>query len=84
MAKLTVRHLPDEVYRALRVRAAQHGRSIEAEVRAILESAVKPESRLRMGEALAALGRQLRLNGAEFELPDRVRDTSPAKPMKFE
>ncbi len=38
MAILTVRNVPDEVHRALRVRAAMHGRSIEAEVREILES----------------------------------------------
>ena len=36
MAMLTVRNLPDEVHRALRVRAALRGRSTEAEVRAIL------------------------------------------------
>ena len=31
MAMLTVRNLPDDVHRALRVRAAQHGHSTEAE-----------------------------------------------------
>lgn len=36
MAMLTVRKLSDEVHRALRVRAAQHGQSMEAEVREIL------------------------------------------------
>ena len=36
MAMLTVRNLPDDVHRALRVRAALHGRSTEAEVREIL------------------------------------------------
>ena len=30
MAMLTVRNLPDDVHRALRVQAAQHGRSTEA------------------------------------------------------
>lgn len=29
MASITVRNVPDEVHRALRVRAAQHGRSAE-------------------------------------------------------
>lgn len=57
MAMLTVRNLPGDVHRALKVRAAEHGRSIEAEVREILESAVKPEARVRVGEALATLGR---------------------------
>jgi len=33
MATVTVRNLPDEVHRALRVRAAMHGRSTEAEIR---------------------------------------------------
>ena len=42
MAMLTVHNLSDEVHRALRVRAAMHGRSTEAEVRVILENAVKP------------------------------------------
>jgi plasmid stability protein len=36
MATLTVRNLPDDVHRALRLRAAEHGRSTEGEVRAIL------------------------------------------------
>lgn len=34
MAMLTVRNIPDEVHRALRVRAAQHGHSMEAEATA--------------------------------------------------
>ncbi|MYF07277.1 MAG: plasmid stabilization protein, partial [Rhodospirillaceae bacterium] len=42
MAMLTVRNLPDEVHRALRVRAALRGRSTEAEVRAILAETVLP------------------------------------------
>jgi|AntDeeMinimDraft_4_1070355.scaffolds.fasta_scaffold22716_1 plasmid stability protein len=40
MAMLTVRNLPDEVHQALRVKAAINGRSMEAEARAILKSAV--------------------------------------------
>ena len=84
MAMLTVRNLPDDVHRALRVRAAQHGRSTEAEVRAILEMAVKPESRLRMGEALAERSRKIGLTDEDFEVFDRVRDAAPAEPMRFE
>ena len=37
MATLTIRNLPDQVRDALRVRAAKNGRSMEAEVRALLE-----------------------------------------------
>ena len=46
MATLTVRNITDEVHRALRVRAAQRGHSMEAEVREILESAVSPQGRV--------------------------------------
>ena len=58
MPILTVWNLSDEVHRALRVRAAQHGRSTEAEVRAILEDAVKPEGRVKLGSLLADIGRR--------------------------
>lgn len=44
MAVFIVRNLPDEVHRALRMRAADHGRSAEAEVRTVLEDAVKPRA----------------------------------------
>ncbi len=84
MAMLTVRNLPDEVHRALRVRAALHGHSTEAEVREILTSAVKPETRVLVGDALAALGRSIGLTNEDFEILDRVRDKTPAKPPKFE
>ena len=63
MAILTIRKLPDNVHRALRMQAAKHGQSTEAEVREILANAVKPETRVRMGEALAELGRKIALRG---------------------
>ena len=72
MAMLTVRNLPDDVHRALRVQAALHGRSTEAEVREILAHAVKPETRLRMGDALAALSRQTGLTNEEFEFFQQI------------
>ena len=84
MAMLTVRNLPDEVHRALRVRAAHHGRSTEAEVRDILESAVKPEGRIKLGSLLADAGRQARLTDEEFAVFEQVRDKAPAKPATFE
>ena len=41
MAILTVRNVPDDVHRALRVRAAKHGRSTEAEVREIVNDSAQ-------------------------------------------
>ncbi|MGY6554571.1 MAG: FitA-like ribbon-helix-helix domain-containing protein [Wenzhouxiangella sp.] len=79
MAILTVRNLPDEVHRALRVRAAEHGRSMEAEVRAILEATVTPKGRVKLGSLLAELGRQARLTDEEAAVFDEVRDKSPGR-----
>ena len=84
MASITVRNVPDEVHRALRVRAAHHGRSTEAEIREILEKAVKPAKRVRLGDALATLGREIGLTDEDVATIDQMRDKSPAKPMKFE
>jgi len=47
--------------------AAQHGRSTEAEVPEILATAAKPEHRIRMGEALAALGREIGFANGDVE-----------------
>ncbi len=84
MAILTVRNVPDDVHRALRVRAAQHGRSTEAEVREILAAAVKPEKRVRVGEALATIGRKIGLTNEDLAAFDSVRDKTPAKPLSFD
>lgn len=84
MANLTIRSLPDDVHRALRLRAADHGRSTEAEVRAILEQAVKPVDRVRMGDALAALGRKVGLTEEDIATIEGTRDRAPATPMIFE
>lgn len=84
MAMLTVRNLPDEVHRALRVRAAQHGHSMESEVREILESAVSPQGRVRLGTLLADMGRQARLSDEEFAVFEQVRDKAAARPVSFE
>ncbi|MCO8164248.1 plasmid stabilization protein [Pseudomonas sp. 21LCFQ010] len=84
MAVLTVRNVPDEVHRALRVRAAQHGRSTEAEIREILASVVKPQQRLRLGDALSNLGRNAGLSNEDFSIFEQVHDRTPAEPMGFE
>ncbi len=84
MASITVRNVPDEVHRALRVLAAQNGRSAEAEIREILERAVKPAERVRLGDALAALGREVGLTDDDIAALEQTRDTSPANPMTFE
>ena len=81
MAMLTIRNLPDEVHRALRMQAVLHGHSTEAEVRDILAAAVTPAARVRLGDALAALSRDIGLTNEDFKVFDQVRDQTPAEPM---
>ena len=84
MAILTVRNVPDDVHRALRVRAAQHGRSTEAEVREILATVVKSENRVLVGDALAAIGRDIGLTNEDFAVLESVVDKTPANPLSFD
>ena len=77
MAAVTIRNIPDHTHRALKLRAAQNGRSTEAEIRSILEESV--EVRVGLGTALARIGKQLR--GESVEMP---RDRTPIKPARFD
>jgi plasmid stability protein len=58
--------------------------SAEAEIRDIVERAVKPAERVRLGDALAVLGRKVGLTDEDVAVIDQMRDKSPPKPMKFE
>jgi antitoxin FitA len=84
MAMMTIRNIPEEVHNALKARARQHNRSAEAEVRAILEELTRPETRIHMGDALAALGRKIGLTNEDFTVFEQVADKTPAEPMRFE
>lgn len=79
MGSLNVRNLSDDTHKALRIQAARHGRSMEAEVRAILDEAMKPRKQPGLGSMLAAIGRDF--DGVDLDL---TRDTAPAEPASFE
>ena len=85
MAAVTIRNLPEETHRALKVRAARHNRSAEAEMRAILEAAVRPAERVRLGTALAESAAALGLGNADVEAlaqsEQAVRDIHLAEPI---
>lgn len=55
MANLVVRNLDDRIVSALKQRAARHGRSAEAEHRAILEDVLVKTRRRTLAEVLAAI-----------------------------
>ena len=85
MATVNVRNLPDAVHRALRVRAAHHGRSTEAEIRFILEEATRPAERVKLGSMLTSIARDAGgLTDEELALFARVRSSAAAEPMDFE
>ncbi len=81
MAAVTIRNLSEEAHRALKVRAAQHKRSTEAEMRAILEAAARPEGRLRLGTALSEIGQKYGVTKADVEALEKVLDKRPAEPL---
>ena len=71
MAAVSIRDLDDDVKDRLRVRAARNGRSMEAEIRAILTAAVcEPDS--SRGLLTELLDRFGELGGVELDLPARA------------
>jgi len=70
MASITIRNLEDDVKRRLRIRAAEHGRSMEEEAREILRQVVGQE-RPAHNLAAAIRARIAPLGGVELDLPPR-------------
>ena len=79
MASLNVRNLSEQTHTALRARAAQHRRSVEAEIRAILDAAVTPQKQVGLGTMLAAIGQEF--GGVDLDV---ARDKTPADAASFE
>jgi len=86
MANVNVRNLPDEVHRAIRIQAARHGRSTEAEIRDILERAAMPQVRVKLGSLLASMAREAGggLTDEEHAMFERARIKSAAGAVSFE
>ncbi len=70
IAAISVRNLDDHVKELLRIRAARHGRSMEAEIRAILVEAVGEQNDTD-GLFETMLDRFGEIGGVELELPPR-------------
>ena len=81
MASITIRNLDDQVKARLRVLAAEHGRSMEAEVREILRTAT--ENPMPSFDLAAAIRARIEpLGGVILDIPPR--DQSMREPPKFE
>jgi plasmid stability protein len=75
MATITVRNVDDNVKKRLRLQAAEHGRSLEAEVRELLRAGVSKSGALHATGA--DLFRQIQarfkpLGGVELKTPERA------------
>jgi antitoxin FitA len=71
MATLTIRQLDERVKSRLRIRAANHGRSMEEEAREILRSALVAQPSLKDNLADIVRRRFAPLGGVELELSPR-------------
>jgi antitoxin FitA len=82
MASITIRNLDEGTKARLRVRAAQHGRSMEEEARTLLRAALRDEVLPRSNLAEAIRARFRRLGGVELRLPARAPIREPPKPLR--
>jgi plasmid stability protein len=80
MSSITIRNLDPAIKERLRVRAAQHGHSMEAEVRSILQSALRGAAKKqgrsfydRIHDRFAAIG------GVDLDLPLREPGREPPR-----
>ena len=85
MSSITIRKLDPAVKERLRIRAAEHGHSMEAEARSILQTALDRSPKLLPGEKTGAdLVKSIRarfapLGFVELELPSREDSREPPK-----
>jgi plasmid stability protein len=76
MAALTIRNVDDAIKQSLRIRAAQHGVSMEEEARRILRDALVRVSQPQpLGQRLKQ--RFAEVADADFELPSRQISRTP-------
>ena len=79
MASMTIRNLGDKLKARLRVRAAQHGRSMEEEARDILQSALAAEPTRNRSLVAAIRARIEPLGGIELKIEPREPMREPVK-----
>lgn len=83
MANLTVRNIEEDTKQKLRLRAARHGHSLEAEVRSILRSAATTrDDTSRTSNLYDEIRRLVEPHGG-FDIPVPLREPAP-RPIPFE
>ena len=71
MASMTIRNLDDSLKRKLRIRAAEHGISMEEEAREILRAALSQEEAESPGLSSQIHRRFAEIGGVDLQLPER-------------
>ena len=72
MASITIRQLPEVTKRKLRIRAAQHGRSMEQEAREIIKTALEAPKKEQPKNLAEAIRRRFApFGGVKLEIPPR-------------
>lgn len=80
MASITIRRLDESVKKRLRLRAAQHGTSMEDEARRILRAALADQG-VRLPDLAQAIRRRFEpLGGLELQVPPRQQMREPPEP----
>lgn len=82
MASITIRNLDEATKDRLRLRAAQHKRSMEDEARNILRAALVTETDLRRNFAESIAARFRPVGGVDLEVPPREPMREPPKPRR--
>ncbi|MGA2252193.1 FitA-like ribbon-helix-helix domain-containing protein [Terracidiphilus sp.] len=78
MATITIRNLDETVKRKLQVRAALHGRSMEAEARDVLTTLVNDQPSPRQENLAIAIRRRFaRFGDVELQIPPRKSSSRP-------
>lgn len=76
---ITVRNLPAETVQGLKAYAKTQGKSLEAFLRTLLDQAVRPPERIKLGSLLLAHGKAV----GDIELGE-LRDKTPYTPLKMD
>ena len=79
MSSITIRNLDPAVKERLRIRAAQHGHSMEAEARRILQSVLSASGGPSRSLCDRIHARFARLGGVDLELPPRDEAREPPR-----
>jgi plasmid stability protein len=80
MSSITIRNLDPAIKERLRIRAAEHGHSMEAEVRRILQTTLKTPDRQPQRNLYERIRARVEpIGGIDLELPPREPTRDPAR-----